>query len=981
MFVVAVIAAAVVSVASPDPALAQPGGFADVAEDAYYSVPVSTLAERGVFFGTHCEAGFCPNEPIDRKTMAVWMVRILDGKDPAPVSESRFDDVASSHARFIERMAELGVTTGCGNGTAFCPDLNVSRAQMAAFLSRAYNLPNGPDPGFSDVPTGAWYAADVARLAASNITAGCDDGTAFCPGQDTTRGQMAAFLARALGSVETPTTEGPRNGQSSRPTAFTAVSVGGPRACGLQADGTITCWGGNNPYGRYDPPQGSFSAVSAGGYTSYHSCGLRTDGTITCWGDNSYEQTDAPQGSVSAISAGRVHSCGVRADGTITCWGDNPYEQTDAPQGSVSAISAGDFHTCGLRTDGTITCWGGYNPYGRDDDPEGHFNAVSAGSSDNSCGLRTDGTITCWSPNGLRFAPQGSFAAVSVGLLRFCGVRTDGKLICWKSAWTAREAPEGSFTAVTVGRDQSCGVHLEGTVTCWGHPRNADHITYLFTRFDPSILKIDGVNDAINLQVTYDNEAYEATVTWEAPSGTRGNVEHYVLQSRTILEDFTPEFHQIIGSERGKTNYRVTVSNGTNSNYLYAFRVIVVYTNGKRLATTEVKTPGDIHKLRDIIWDKVVEPKQDEQPWLSDVWTHINDSSRFGIGFGSPKVTLNSEYPNPTGLKRTFARSLNVGSAILYNQNNTKLKPLIHELGHVYTYTNGVSEDSAPIGIGYLYLGLLSANHAVEARTPRRCSPHELYADLAVLAFFDLYTSFSPNKGLSYGPVDDVAMGYWYDCGFRLDQKTSAEVTTEIPAITKSVFVDQEIPQWFYDTYQQPDGSIDLEELWSDINVDNSNIRAISIIAYHLRNEFGGYCSEEQVRGFIEGKVTGITNPWRDGGCTDTVTGEESTQEASPTSSATDGSLGQRPDIGQLIRDATYGSYSPVFLSRLRSTPDRCWVVINGYVYDVTQGDDGYEYPGTGSPDDLCGQDATERFRSDGVPYPDLRFLKGGLRD
>ena len=128
--------------------LAQPGGFDDVAEDAYYSLPVSTLAERGIFYGTQCEAGFCPDRPIDRKTMAVWVVRILDGKDPAPVSESRFEDVAGWHARFIERMAELGVTAGCGNG-AFCPDRNVSRSQMAVFLSLAYELPDGPDPTLS----------------------------------------------------------------------------------------------------------------------------------------------------------------------------------------------------------------------------------------------------------------------------------------------------------------------------------------------------------------------------------------------------------------------------------------------------------------------------------------------------------------------------------------------------------------------------------------------------------------------------------------------------------------------------------------------------------------------------------------------------------------------------------------------------------------------------------------------------------------
>ena len=188
------------------PAVGQPGGFGDVPDGAYYSVPVSALAERGLFVDTGCEAGFCPGEPIDRKTMAVWIVRLLDGENPATVSETSFDDVDASsfYGPFIERMAELEVTRGCGDGSRFCPDRNVTRAEMAVFLSRAFDLGEGPDPGFSDVPADAWYADSVARLAASRITIGCGDGTEFCPSRATTRAQTATFLARALGLVETP---------------------------------------------------------------------------------------------------------------------------------------------------------------------------------------------------------------------------------------------------------------------------------------------------------------------------------------------------------------------------------------------------------------------------------------------------------------------------------------------------------------------------------------------------------------------------------------------------------------------------------------------------------------------------------------------------------------------------------------------------------------------------------------------------------
>ena len=204
------VVAAALSVVSAGPAAAQASGYRDVPGGAYFSDSVSALAAQGVFDGTECDEGFCPDDPIDRKTMAVWIVRMLDGEDPLPIAESRFDDVEgdSFYAPFIERMYHLSVTGGCGDGRGFCPDLSVNRAQMAAFLSRGYQLPDGPDPGFGDVAPGEWYAADLARVVGSGITRGCRDGTVFCPDQPTTRAQMATFLHRAESRNRWERTEG-----------------------------------------------------------------------------------------------------------------------------------------------------------------------------------------------------------------------------------------------------------------------------------------------------------------------------------------------------------------------------------------------------------------------------------------------------------------------------------------------------------------------------------------------------------------------------------------------------------------------------------------------------------------------------------------------------------------------------------------------------------------------------------------------------
>jgi hypothetical protein len=50
-------------------------------------------------------------------------------------------DVPTSHPffRFVEALAAAGVTAGCGAGT-YCPDAPITRGQMAVFLAVALGL-------------------------------------------------------------------------------------------------------------------------------------------------------------------------------------------------------------------------------------------------------------------------------------------------------------------------------------------------------------------------------------------------------------------------------------------------------------------------------------------------------------------------------------------------------------------------------------------------------------------------------------------------------------------------------------------------------------------------------------------------------------------------------------------------------------------------------------------------------------------------
>lgn len=125
-----------------------------------------------------------------------------DYTPPAGTSEIGFSDVASDFwaAAWIKQLAAESITGGCGDG-AFCPDASVTRAQMAIFLLKAkHGASYSPPPAagiFDDVPTDHWAAAWIEQLAAEGITGGCGAGT-YCPDSSVTRAQMAVFLVKTF---------------------------------------------------------------------------------------------------------------------------------------------------------------------------------------------------------------------------------------------------------------------------------------------------------------------------------------------------------------------------------------------------------------------------------------------------------------------------------------------------------------------------------------------------------------------------------------------------------------------------------------------------------------------------------------------------------------------------------------------------------------------------------------------------------------
>jgi hypothetical protein len=166
--------------------------FSDIAGSRFYD-DIVWLSDAGITSG--CGGGrFCPNSPVSRGQMATFLVRALDL--PSAVDDYFDDDDGTTHEAAINSLAAAGITDGCGAG-GYCPDRLVRRDQMATFLSRALAFAPTETNFFVD-DDGSIHEPNINRVAAVGVTTGCAP-SMFCPDDRVTRGQMAAFLHRALG--------------------------------------------------------------------------------------------------------------------------------------------------------------------------------------------------------------------------------------------------------------------------------------------------------------------------------------------------------------------------------------------------------------------------------------------------------------------------------------------------------------------------------------------------------------------------------------------------------------------------------------------------------------------------------------------------------------------------------------------------------------------------------------------------------------
>jgi len=171
--------------------------FIDTSSSVFHET-AKWLAEQNITEGCNPPQNhrYCPGDNVSRGQMAVFFARAFDL--PGTGQDFFDDDDGLFYEAAANRMAAGGITVGCGPDS-YCGERDISRGEMAAMLARALSLPPAGVDRFID-DEGSVFEGAINKIAAAGITVGCNPpaNDRFCPAKRVTRGEMAAFIKRAL---------------------------------------------------------------------------------------------------------------------------------------------------------------------------------------------------------------------------------------------------------------------------------------------------------------------------------------------------------------------------------------------------------------------------------------------------------------------------------------------------------------------------------------------------------------------------------------------------------------------------------------------------------------------------------------------------------------------------------------------------------------------------------------------------------------
>jgi hypothetical protein len=171
--------------------------------DSLFQTAIEWMVYGGLTVGCNPPVSdrYCPDDGLTRGEMAAFLVRALGYADDGG-GDLFVDDDGSVFEAAIDRLGAAGVTQGCNPplNDRFCPERRVTREEMAAFLVRAFGYADdGGGDHFVD-DDGSVFEAAIDKLFTAGVTQGCNppSNDRFCPRDVVSRGQLAAFLKRAI---------------------------------------------------------------------------------------------------------------------------------------------------------------------------------------------------------------------------------------------------------------------------------------------------------------------------------------------------------------------------------------------------------------------------------------------------------------------------------------------------------------------------------------------------------------------------------------------------------------------------------------------------------------------------------------------------------------------------------------------------------------------------------------------------------------
>ncbi|WP_416295567.1 glycoside hydrolase family 3 N-terminal domain-containing protein [Paenibacillus illinoisensis] len=172
--------------------------FNDLQYSKWAEDGIEYMAKRGTVAG-YGDGKFKPAGLVTRAQAVTFLVRELYPEQlEKPVGGMTYSDVPKTHAftKEIAIASKNGLASGFPDGS-FRPDAPLSRAETAAFLTRAYSLSEGKlTANWSDTES-HWAAAPILVMSSNGLVGGYSDGT-YRPNQTVTRAEYAVFMSRLI---------------------------------------------------------------------------------------------------------------------------------------------------------------------------------------------------------------------------------------------------------------------------------------------------------------------------------------------------------------------------------------------------------------------------------------------------------------------------------------------------------------------------------------------------------------------------------------------------------------------------------------------------------------------------------------------------------------------------------------------------------------------------------------------------------------